>query len=211
MNFSTHSNRSLATEATRVPFDHNRLRGSQLAGLLLLLIATGGAGCVPPESAVPVVVPPGGQPADQVQGGDETVVTADALRDQIDRTLAATLQNRQLNTDDHGAWQILHGALTYRQGFPVRIGRTGPFSPALEYAMSGGRIQGWTYQPGDILDRTTNRRGLRAIVEPGTRKGQGHADQWLAILAQAQLPLEQPLKLGGADFELRDFLEQVQR
>jgi hypothetical protein len=140
-----------------------------------------------------------------------TPATEKPMQELLDEVLEFTLQDRQLNTEEHGAWQILHGVLAYQQAFPVRVGKNGPFQPALQYALDGGEIHGWTFQPGEVLDAATGRRGLRALVEPGTKQGQGHADQWLAILSQCNLPIDQPLKIGSDLFTLRDLVDQVCR
>ncbi|NIP87240.1 MAG: ADP-ribosylation factor-directed GTPase activating protein isoform b, partial [Planctomycetales bacterium] len=53
------------------------------------------------------------------------------------------------------------------------------------------------------------RRGLIIVMEPGTKKGQGHDDQWLAIMAQCKLPIDQPIKFQGQTYQLRDVVQQV--
>ncbi len=141
-----------------------------------------------------------------------TVVSAPdpaELKTKLDEVLDFTLQQRRLNVIDHGAWQILHGVLAYQDEFPVEMARNGESQSAVDYILNGGVMQGWTVQPGDLLDAEPGRRGLRAIVEPGTKKGQGHADQWLAVLAQCGLPPEQEIKVGQQTFTMSDFLEQV--
>ena len=135
----------------------------------------------------------------------------DELRQQLDEVLQSTLQNRRLNTEDHAAWQILHGALAYQRGFPLQIDRDGPTVSAVEHILNGGRMQGWDARPGDVLDAKTGRRGLRAIMEPGSKSGQGHSDQWLAVLAQCGLPPEQTIRLGDATCTMADYVAQVQR
>ena len=55
------------------------------------------------------------------------------------------------------------------------------------------------------------RIGLRAVLEPGTKTGQGHADQWLAILAQAGLSPEQTIAVPAGTFTIADLVRQVQR
>ena len=133
----------------------------------------------------------------------------DSLQKRLDNVLDFTLQKRRLNTEDHGAWQILHGVLAYQHEFPVQVGRDRKSVSAVEYILDGGSMVGWSVRPGDDLG--DGRRGLRAIVEPGTKKGQGHADQWLAVLAQCGLPPDEEIKLGSDVYTMRDFMEQVQR
>ena len=119
-----------------------------------------------------------------------------------------TLQRRRLNTVDHGAWQILHGVLAFRRAFPVWATPTGSSRSALDYVLNGGGIDGWTFTAGD-LDAVSSRRGLRAVVEAGTKRGQGHPDQWLAILAQCGLSLDQEIRVDNQVYRMQDFLQQV--
>jgi hypothetical protein len=71
-------------------------------------------------------------------------------------------------------------------------------------------MRGWTVQPGIVLDPETDRRGLVAVVESGTKQGQGHADQWLAVLSQCDLEPTQVLRVGDREFTMADFVAQVQ-
>jgi hypothetical protein len=48
------------------------------------------------------------------------------------------------------------------------------------------------------------------MLESGSQTGQGHADQWLAVLAQCNLPLDQPIRLGSETLTMQDFVSQVQ-
>ena len=116
-----------------------------------------------------------------------------------------------LNTDDHAAWQVMHGVLAYRDEFPLRQGRAGPTTPAVQYILNGGRLGGWDVHAGDVLDARTGRRGLRATLERGSKVGQGHRDQWLAKLAQCGLPPEQSIRVGDADYAMADYVAQAQR
>lgn len=127
----------------------------------------------------------------------------------LDQAINDVYLHRHLNTDEHAAWQILHGALAYGREFKVRIGRDGPYASAVDYVLAGGKLNGWTLRPGDVVDPETGGRGVRAILEPGTKTGQGHADQWLAILAQCNLPSDTPLMLGEQRHTLGDFIKQV--
>ncbi|MEZ6117552.1 MAG: ADP-ribosylation factor-directed GTPase activating protein isoform b [Pirellulaceae bacterium] len=130
------------------------------------------------------------------------------LNDRLDRVLEFTLNHRLLDVNEHGAWQILHGVLAYQHDFPVQT--PNGLQPAVDYVLNGGDIHGWTMQPGDVLDPATGRRGLRAIMEPGTKIGQGHSDQWLAILAQCHLPTNQIIRVGNAEYTMESFVQQVQ-
>jgi hypothetical protein len=152
------------------------------------------------------IVPPEGQDIDSARVADD-----DQLRRELDEVLEFTLHNRSLNTEDHAAWQILHGALAYGKEFPVRVGRDGPVVSAVEHILGGGRMNGWDVAAGDVLDPVTGRRGLRAILEPGSKAGQGHVDQWLGYLAECGLGPEQTIQVADKTYTMADLLAQAQR
>ena len=133
--------------------------------------------------------------------------TIEKLRTRVDLVLASVREQRELNVDVHAAWQVLHGMLAYGRDFPLRV--QGNEVSAVDYLLEGGRLNGWQFSPGDRLDN--GRIGLRAALDPGSSRGQGHADQWLAVLAQCGLPLEQTLRVQGAEYRIEDYLAQVQR
>jgi len=127
----------------------------------------------------------------------------------LDDTLQWTLDHRELTIRDHAAWQILHGALAYQRDFLV-VTEGGQKVSAVDYVINEGFMRGWTMQPGVWLDKAQTRRGLKAILEPGSKAGQGHADQWFAVLAQSHLSPDQVLKVHGRDFTMADYVAQVQ-
>ena len=129
------------------------------------------------------------------------------LADRVDDVINNVLHNRELTQGVHAAWQVVHGILAYGDAFPLETpnGR----ESALDYLLKGGELKGWLFAPGDQL--ADGRTGLRSIMESGTYVGQGHADQWLAVLAQADLGLDQPIRVQGKTYSMKDFLEQVQR
>lgn len=137
--------------------------------------------------------------------------TDDQLRQTLDEMLDFTLRERQLTLTENAAWQILHGVLAYEHALPIHVGAGSPPVSAIAYLQSGGRMEGWELRPGEILDPTSGRKGLRALVEPGTLTGQGHVDQWLAILAQCGLQPTDSLQLAGVSYTLDDFLQQSMR
>ncbi len=174
--------------------------GRLLSSLGLVLVL---AGCVGRDAA-PVVAPPA-QPASgqAVDAGDEQ------LRARLDAVLDLVLNERHLNLQDHAAWQIIHGALAFQRAFPVLDGDT-PVS-AVEYVLRGGAMKGWEFEPGDLLDPETGRRGLRAIQAPGSKTGQGHADQWLGYLAECGLKAHETIQVGTSTYTIADLVAQVER
>jgi hypothetical protein len=101
--------------------------------------------------------------------------------------------------------------LAYQREFPLQIGRDGLTVPAVEHLLEGGAINGWQVRAGDVLDPGTGRRGLRAILQPGSKTGQGHPDQWLAVLAQSGLSPQQTIRVGDVHYRMSDYVAQVQR
>ncbi|MGY8768452.1 MAG: ADP-ribosylation factor-directed GTPase activating protein isoform b [Pirellulales bacterium] len=154
------------------------------------------------------VVEPVGNLVDPTQ---QQTLDPDALKNRIDAVLDYTYEKRHLSTQDHAAWQILHGALTYQRDFQVK--HEGKLVSAVDHILEGGPMKGWTVERGNqYTDEHSGeeRFGLRAIMEPGTKAGQGHHDQWLAVLSQCQLPPETEIKVGSDVYTVADFVNQVQ-
>ena len=130
------------------------------------------------------------------------------LREMLDRALDFTCQGRRLNLTDHAAWQIVHGALAFGRDFQI-TNNQGEDVSAIDYLLAGGEMTGWLMKEGVPLGNPP-RPGLRAIVEAGSKTGQGHADQWLGYLADIGLKLDQEIKAGGRTYTLEDYLNQIE-
>ena len=159
-----------------------------LAGILVLAIG----GCSTNDSSVTASsasnhVQPVALPADTV------------LRDTIDEVLGFT-QSRHMNSKDHAAWQIVHGILAF--GRDLQIEADGKLVSALDYLLAGGQLKGWVLKPGD--------RGLEAVLEAGSKTGQGHEDQWAGYLSQCGLEWETPITVGDRTFKFGDLITQAQ-
>lgn len=124
----------------------------------------------------------------------------DELRDRIDRAVDFTAANRHLDTKDQAAWQVVHGALAYGRDF--QIYHDGQLVGALDYLLGGGQLRGWVLRKGD--------HGLEAVLEAGSKTGQGHEDQWLGYLSQAGLTTDQKITVEGQDFTVNDLITQAQ-
>ena len=169
-----------------------RLRSCCLTALVLSLL--GFVGCAPaPEISASM---------------PRETISASALCEKLDAVLESTY-HRRLNLRDHAAWQILHGALAFKQDFQVEREPDGERVSAVEHLLAGGSLNGWTTEPG-TLDERTGRRGLRAILEAGTKTGQGHPDQWLAVLAQCDLEPDQAIVTVDGTYTMADYVAQVQ-
>jgi hypothetical protein len=157
-------------------------RASWIAALFCLGLLAGGCGKPQPNVA------------------QNPLPSDDQLRDRLDRAIEFTYADRHLNSKDQAAWQIVHGALAYGRDF--QIYHDGKLVSAIDYLVDGGQLRGWTLRKGD--------HGLEAVLEAGSKTGQGHEDQWLGYLSQCGLPIDQPIKVGNASYTVRDLISQAQ-
>ena len=129
--------------------------------------------------------------------------SGEALASRIDKALDFTLNHRRLNSRDHAAWQVVHGVLAF--GGEYQIEHEGQLVPALDWLLSGrGRLRGWNIRAGGANDK-----GPIAVLEPGSKEGQGHPDQWLGYLSQTGMGLDERIVAGGREYKVRDLLEQA--
>jgi len=133
-----------------------------------------------------------------LQANERPLPSDAVLRERIDRVLDFTEHHRHLRSDVQAAWQILHGALAYGRRF--EIVDHGKRVPALDWVLNGGTMKGWTMRPGS--------KGLKAVLEPGTKTGQGHEDQWLAVIAQSGLSADHPVVVGSTKYQIRDLVDE---
>lgn len=124
--------------------------------------------------------------------------TASELRDTIDRTLAHIENERVMTLEQHAAWQLLHGVLAYGEKFEILA--EGQKVNAVDWVFNGKPMKGWTIN--------STEHGLRAEIEAG-KLGQGHDDQWLAILSQWNVPITRPIRVAGKDYTLHDMVKRT--
>jgi hypothetical protein len=136
-------------------------------------------------------------------------VTDDELLKKIDDALDFTYDKRRLDLNQQAAWQIIHGALAFQRQFLVRDGDHDV--SAIDHVLAGGKMKGWNLRRGDLLDESTQRYGIKSLLEQGTKTGQGHTDQWLGYLSDCQLPLETPIVVEGETQKIADWVAQIER
>jgi hypothetical protein len=178
----------------------------QPIGLLVLLLT----GCpVMHEPVGPAAAPASDSPsgADSERQGDSTLQSPQSIGELVQATLDRNLRQRQLSVETHGAWQVLHGILAYGEAFDVQTPQG--VTPALRYLLSGNRCAGFEPTAGDELGQPP-RRGLRMTMEPSTKIGQGHRDQWLAVISQCGLPVDTAIQGVGESFTLADWIRQAE-
>ncbi len=169
--------------------------GAMLCLACCLVVCCGCQPAVPTNSTITLQDPP--------------APTRDELRRELDQVLESVAQ-RRLSLGEHAAWQILHGVLAYGREFTVESETGGELVAAVDHLLDGGHLQGWSVEPGVVIDEASQRRGLRTLVDAGSKVGQGHHDQWFAILAQCGLKPSAPIRAAGHVFTMSDFVAQVQ-
>jgi hypothetical protein len=129
------------------------------------------------------------------------------LKSELDKVIAFTRQRHlspQLPNDElakgNNAWQIVHGALCY--GNELELNVDGKLVPVLDYLFSDGPLKGWNLRPAE--------KGLESVMDPGTKVGEGHKDQWIGYISQCGVKLDDPIKVSGRTFAVRDLVNQAQ-
>lgn len=144
-------------------------------------------------------------PAPPVRPSEEG--SEEPLASLVQRTLDQNRAGRRLSTETHGAWQILHGVLAYGDRFTVET--AGGTQPAIQYLLDGGAVKGFQPESGDRLGED-ERAGLRMDMQPSTKVGQGHRDQWLAVLSQCGLSPQTAIRSGETSFTVEDWVSQTE-
>jgi hypothetical protein len=142
-------------------------------------------------------------------GGKKDELSDAELLKQIDDALDYTYENRRLDLNEQAAWQMIHGALAFKRDFLVRNGDKDV--SALDHVLQGGKMKGWNLVKGDLLDEKTQRYGVRALLEEGTKAGQGHTDQWLGYLCDCGMPLDEMVMVEGQKYTLDDYILQAEK
>lgn len=136
------------------------------------------------------------------------------LEARINAVLKSNLENRRLSTDVQAAWQVLHGVLAYGRDFKIKNGSDDVI--AVDHILRGGAVTGFELRSGDRFetdiasDDPTLTRGIRAELDPGSKRGQGHRDQWLAYLNSCDLPIDQVIQTIDGPRRLDLWLRQME-
>ncbi|MEQ1830323.1 MAG: ADP-ribosylation factor-directed GTPase activating protein isoform b [Pirellula sp.] len=130
-----------------------------------------------------------------------------SIRQVVEQTLDQNLKHRLLSSDRNGAWQVIHGAIAYGTALPLEV--DGKETPAIDFLLEGGAMQGWDLAIGPVIP-ATNRPGIIAKVEAGSFIGQGHTDQWLGYFSQLPLALDRDVMVQGKTLKLLDWARQAQ-
>src|SRR5262249_19189859 len=136
----------------------------------------------------------------------QTVVTNKPVNLDVDTTKSSGLELRieqaieQVRHRDllttHGFWTIFHGLLGLGPTLTLKVPDTGWKVGALEFVCQGAPVRGMRFIP--------TRDGLD--VESGeTFVSQGHQDQFIAELAQWNMPPDRKFIVNGKDYTYMDF------
>lgn len=145
----------------------------------------------------------------RLQELDESPSPSEELHVLLEETLRRGREQRIMSSERNAAWQIMHGVVCYGNELEIETPDRG-LVKALDYALTGGLINGFELSPGHEILPATNRVGVKARLEPGSYVGQGHVDQWIAILAMCDYPIDAPIQLGEKTFTVEDFARQAQ-
>lgn len=125
----------------------------------------------------------------------------DSLRHRILRVLDV-YRRRPLSTLEHNPWEVMHWSLTWGAGAKIRQGAAeGDLVGSFAWLNRGGRCNGQVML-------ATDRGQVIALQGKGM---QGHASQYLAVMAQARLPRSTPITLDGRRFTINDLIESEKR
>jgi hypothetical protein len=127
------------------------------------------------------------------------VIESRDLKARID-SVVASARARRLSAKQHAAWQVVHGILAF--GPDLKLEDDGKTYSALDYLLAGGKLTGWNLSPGD--------KGVKTLLEAGSKTGQGHPDQWVGYLSQCGVKLDAPLMVEGHEYHVVDLLNQAQ-
>lgn len=125
-----------------------------------------------------------------------------ALRTKIRRVLTDYYQ-RPLNTRDRSPWELMHAMLSFE--VQSKVLQNGPRGEPITAV-------GWL-----CFNQPCKRRSLMYVKDDGelsVRVGpalQGHRGQLLALLAQAKVKSEYPMRVEGHDFTIADLIEMEKK
>ncbi len=122
------------------------------------------------------------------------------LRDRVKLAIDQVRQRDLLTTN--GFWTVFHGILGLGPSVTLLNPETGQRVNALDYICNGGEVRGMRFLP------TTD--GYDVQTGP-TFVGQGHQDQFVAEMAQWNMPIDRPFRTkNGVEFSYRDFVRNTQ-
>jgi hypothetical protein len=169
-----------------VPPRNRRHSFAVLYGVGLALLSAGGCGDAG-----------SGQGPAITEAKSDSLPDDEQLKKNLDEVLDFTFQ-RNLDVETNAAWQIVHGIMAFGPKYQIYV--KGELAPGLDYLLKGGALRGWNFRRGE--------KGLQAILEGGTKTGQGHQDQWLGYLSHCELTPDQTIVVDGETYTIANLLDQ---
>src|SRR5438552_3676403 len=124
----------------------------------------------------------------------------EARKGRID-TVLKHIRERMLLTD-HSFWTIFHGILGMGPDDAMLLDpQTKKRIKAIDYIAEGGEVRGLEFRP--------TADGVEVETMPGSIIGQGHLDQFVAEMAEWDLPKDKKFKVDTQDYTFEDFIRQA--
>ena len=124
----------------------------------------------------------------------------DPLLEKVDRAIQITSQ-RALTTNQHTPWQIMHGLLARRENYELNTGHG--MVNAIDWISNGAQYKGEYW-----FEKT--KFGGRAHPYNGTMYDyEGHVNQFLAILAMSNLPLDHQFRTAQGTVTMQDMIDHA--
>lgn len=161
------------------------------------------SGDEPPSQRAVVSKTPTGPESEKLFESQEPIALTPeqtALKRRVQQTLATYYQNWTLNTREHSPWEVMHAIIAYGVDTKL-ITNSGQPTTAIGHLCFSG-----VCNKQQIVTVTRSGR-LYMNRGPGV---QGHAGQFLAIVAQSQLQRDYPLYAGGKEFTMEDLIKAEQ-
>lgn len=118
-----------------------------------------------------------------------------SLRQRIEAAVA-NVRARDLTTTN-GFWTVFHGILGLGPGVELVDPKTKERINALDYICNGGTLRGLVFKPTLL--------GVE-VVSTMDSVGQGHQDQFLAEMAQWNMPANRKMMVQGKEYSFMDFV-----
>src|SRR5262245_6016072 len=171
---------------------------------LLVLAALVVASCAP---VGPSTTNSDGSTNEENSSGDESMASTRLqqmpgnLKARIDAALD-NVHQRDLRLDN-SFWTIFHGILGTGPGATLLDPKTMKRVNALDYMAEGGQVRG--------LEFLITPDGLDVRTDPARLmfEGQGHQDQFIAEMAQWDMPADRRFTIQGREFTFRDFVNHT--
>jgi hypothetical protein len=152
-----------------------------------------------PEKLRGVPIEDENQPVADKPRAKELPAVPDGLRARVEAAVT-NVRRRELSTTN-AFWTVFHGILGLGPGVKLTDPKTREKTTALGYLCAGGHLDGLRFRPTLLgVEVVTTRDG----------RGQGHQDQFLAEMAQWNMPLDRKFKVQGKEYTFADFVRHSQ-